>query len=411
MGRAHRRTAERGSALLIVFVFAAIIAILLYRELPVSVFEAKRQKEQLLVDRGHEYVRAIQLFYRRNHGQYPASIEQLESTNNIRYLRRRYKDPFTGKDDWRLLHAGPGGLLVDSKVSPQGLGGIPGQPGAAPAPFGSTASSSSPQSISSTDNSSSDAVVVPPVVQRGPAVAVNGEASGSGQPPSTGQLDQNPDQQVVPSAAAVAATTNGAAPATGPALAAAAGGPAVGAQVPGAPNGQQPGIMQTMAPILGNPTNQGAQGIGGAAPGNTFNSGNSLGRLNGGGALAGIASIAKGHSIKIVDEQSDYSLWEFHYDPSKDTSLSGGAGPAGNLQNGQAAPAGAFGRQNTNQQGMFAQPNQPGTDQSATGADQQNPNPDQTNQPNPGQANPNQANPNQANPNQPVPMQALPLPQ
>jgi hypothetical protein len=423
--RRGKRRSERGSALLIVFVFAAIIAIFLFRELPVSVFEAKRQKEQLLVDRGKEYVRAIQLFYRRNHGQFPATIEQLEKTNNIRYLRRRYKDPFTGKDDWRLLHAGPGGLLIDSKVKTQGLNGVPGQPGS-PGPFGNNPSASSPQSISSTDNSSGDGVVVAPVVQRAPAVAANGDPSGSGQPPTTAQLDQNSDQSIVPSAAGVAATTNGAqpggpgAPATGPggpALTGTAGTPAFGTPNSGGPNGQAPGIMQTMSPILGNPTNQGAQGVGGAA-GTSFNSNSSFGRISGGGALAGVASIAKGHSIKLVDEQSDYSLWEFHYDPSKDTSLSGGANPAGTLQNGQVAPAGAFGNQNRNQQGAFGQSNQPATNQPAGDGNQTNPdqtNPDQANpnpnQPNPNQPNPNQPGANQTITNQAVPTQAQPAPQ
>jgi hypothetical protein len=37
--------------------------------------------------------------------------------------------------------------------------------------------------------------------------------------------------------------------------------------------------------------------------------------------LAGIASRATGHTIKRVNDQSDYSLWEFYYDPSKDTSM------------------------------------------------------------------------------------------
>lgn len=423
---ANRRTSERrsehGSALLIVFVFAAIIAIFLYRELPVSVFEAKRQREQLLVDRGHEYARAIQLFYRRNHGQFPATIEQLESTNNIRYLRRRYKDPFTGKDDWRLLHAGPGGLLIDSKVKQQGLNGIPGQPGS-PGPFGNNPSASSTQSISSTDASSGDGVVVPPVVQRGPAVTANGEGSGSGQPPASAQLDQNPDQSIVPSAAAVAATTNGAQPGGSGGPAAGAGGPALtgtasatgfGAQTPGGPNAQAPGIMQTMSPILGNPTNQGGQGQLGGAAGTTFNSNSSFGRISGGGALAGVASIAKGHSIKLVDEQSDYSLWEFHYDPSKDTSLSGGAGPAGTLQNGQVAPAGAFGNQNKNQQGMFGQSNQPGTNPSGANQPMTDPNqtnPDQANPTNPNQPNQNQPGPNQSVPGQTMPAQPQPTPQ
>ena len=60
-GVIRRRRGERGSALLIVFVFAAIIAIMLYREMPVAAFEARRQKEQTLLDRGHEYQRAVQL--------------------------------------------------------------------------------------------------------------------------------------------------------------------------------------------------------------------------------------------------------------------------------------------------------------------------------------------------------------
>ena len=43
-------------------------------------------------------------------------MEALENTNRMRFLRNRYVDPFTGKDDWRLLHAGPGGIILDSKV-------------------------------------------------------------------------------------------------------------------------------------------------------------------------------------------------------------------------------------------------------------------------------------------------------
>src|SRR4051794_40067431 len=92
------RKSERGSALLIVFLFAAVVAIMLYREMPVAVFESQRQKEQMLIDRGAQYKRGVKLFYRK-FGMYPASIEQLENTNRLRFLRHRFKDPFTGKDD------------------------------------------------------------------------------------------------------------------------------------------------------------------------------------------------------------------------------------------------------------------------------------------------------------------------
>jgi type II secretory pathway pseudopilin PulG len=109
----RRRQSESGFALLMLMVAAAVIAVMLYREMPRVVFEGQRQKEELLIARGEQYYRAIQLFSRKM-GAYPPTIEALENTNNTRFLRRRYKDPMTGKDDWRLIHAGPGGVFIDS---------------------------------------------------------------------------------------------------------------------------------------------------------------------------------------------------------------------------------------------------------------------------------------------------------
>ena len=91
-----KQNRQRGSALLIVFVFAAIVGILLYREMPVVVFEAHRQKEELLIDRGNEYKHAIRLYVRKV-GTFPPSIEALENTNRMRFLRHKFDDPFTGK--------------------------------------------------------------------------------------------------------------------------------------------------------------------------------------------------------------------------------------------------------------------------------------------------------------------------
>src|ERR1700759_73293 len=100
-----RRRSESGFALLMIFVMAAVVAITLYYEMPRVAFESQRAREQLLVDRGMQYRRAIQLFYRK-FGRYPTSMDDLETTNNIRFLRRKYKDPLTGKDEWRLIHMG-----------------------------------------------------------------------------------------------------------------------------------------------------------------------------------------------------------------------------------------------------------------------------------------------------------------
>jgi len=55
-------------------------------------FEAERAREEVLIRRGEEYKHAIKLFYRRFQ-RYPPSIDALENTNNIRFLRQRYKDP------------------------------------------------------------------------------------------------------------------------------------------------------------------------------------------------------------------------------------------------------------------------------------------------------------------------------
>ena len=113
---ARPKPRESGFALLLVFLMAAAIAITLYIEIPRVAFESQRQKELLLIERGEQYKRAIQLFVKKN-SRYPARIEELESLNNVRYLRHRYKDPITGKDEWRLIHVGPGGVFTDSLVN------------------------------------------------------------------------------------------------------------------------------------------------------------------------------------------------------------------------------------------------------------------------------------------------------
>jgi len=117
-----RRKNQRGFALLLVFLMASIVAIMLYMELPRAAMQAQRDKEEMLIDRGEQYKRAIQLFVNKAR-RYPADIKDLENFNNQRFLRQRYADPMTGKDEWRLIHI-QGGMLTDSKVTkPNGPGG------------------------------------------------------------------------------------------------------------------------------------------------------------------------------------------------------------------------------------------------------------------------------------------------
>src|SRR5271156_5417089 len=107
---------ESGFAMLLVFVLAAAIAITLYIEVPRVAFESQRAREQMTIDRALQYQRAIQLFYRK-YRLYPQTIDDLETSKNVRFLRHRYLDPLTGKD-FRLLHVGPSGQLTDSLVQP-----------------------------------------------------------------------------------------------------------------------------------------------------------------------------------------------------------------------------------------------------------------------------------------------------
>jgi integrin beta 8 len=107
---------------LLVFLMASIVAIMLYMELPRAAMQAQRDKEEMLIDRGEQYKRAIQLFVNKAR-RYPAEIKDLENFNNQRFLRQRYADPMTGKDEWRLIHI-QNGMLTDSKVTkPNGPGG------------------------------------------------------------------------------------------------------------------------------------------------------------------------------------------------------------------------------------------------------------------------------------------------
>lgn len=98
----------------------ALLAIAVATAITSIQFNLRRDREEELIHRGAQYARAIRAYYKK-FGRYPASIENLENTNQMRFLRKRYKDPIT-KKDFRLLHFG------EVKMSMSGMGGgvIPG---------------------------------------------------------------------------------------------------------------------------------------------------------------------------------------------------------------------------------------------------------------------------------------------
>src|SRR3990167_3799539 len=88
------RRGERGYVLLVFILFSALLAVGLIRILPKAVFEGQREKEEELMFRGQQYMLAIQHFVRK-FGRYPNTMEELEKANEIRFLRKRYRDPMT----------------------------------------------------------------------------------------------------------------------------------------------------------------------------------------------------------------------------------------------------------------------------------------------------------------------------
>jgi len=100
----HKCRGERGYVLLALLLSVALLSVGFLTMVEGVEFQIKRDREAELIHRGVEYSRAVRR-YVKTFGRYPTSVEQLEKSNNLRFLRRRYKDPVTGKD-FRILHYG-----------------------------------------------------------------------------------------------------------------------------------------------------------------------------------------------------------------------------------------------------------------------------------------------------------------
>ena len=112
---------RQGYVLLSVMLLIALMLIAMAVEAPRIAQQIQRGKEEELVHRGREYAKAVKKYHRKM-GAFPTSIEQLENTNHIRFLRKRYKDPITGEDNWKLVHVGEAEIPLPKGANP----GLPG---------------------------------------------------------------------------------------------------------------------------------------------------------------------------------------------------------------------------------------------------------------------------------------------
>src|SRR5437899_9359587 len=127
---------QHGYILLTLLLMMVALVIAAAAVLPAISFEIRRDREEERSHRGVQDSRAIRRYYKK-FGRYPVRIEDLESANNLRFLRKRYKDPVTGQD-FKTLHLGEvkltiaPGIAGAAAIGPNGtIGGLPGNTGQA----------------------------------------------------------------------------------------------------------------------------------------------------------------------------------------------------------------------------------------------------------------------------------------
>ncbi len=145
------RRGEAGYTLLIMLFLVASMILMLTAATPSLLTQGRRDREQEMIWRGNQYVRAIGLYYRK-FGKYPTKIDDLyQNTNGVRFLREKYTDPMNTVDgSWRLIYLGPNGQLVGSVNYTNMLqmampgGAAMGAPGTTPSGAAGTPQGSSP---------------------------------------------------------------------------------------------------------------------------------------------------------------------------------------------------------------------------------------------------------------------------
>ena len=267
---ARMEQGEEGFMLVGLIVAIFFILLALSVAAPRVAKELRREKEVEAVHRGNQYVRAIRLYYRKN-GHYPGSIEQLEKTNNIRFLRQQYVDPLTGKADWKLIHVG------EAKTTVKGFFGQP-LTGMAPG-LGAAAGLGSAGAIG--------AGAAGPG-QQGSGSAFGGTAGGGLAGSSLGSgggLGASSGPATLGGSSTGGAGMAAGAGASGP------GGATLGADSSGA------GATNTLGSASGISSQSASSFSGGGAP------------------FVGVGVPKEGDSITILNEQTTYNTWEFIYDP------------------------------------------------------------------------------------------------
>jgi type II secretory pathway pseudopilin PulG len=284
------RSSEEGYMLAVVIFMLAILILSLSIAVPRVRESIQRDREEETMQRGNQYIRAIQLYYRKFNA-YPPNVDALVKTNNIRFLRKKYVDPTTGKDEWKAI-------MYCQNKTPQAMGFF-GQPLAGTG-CGAAAGTGP-----------------------GGGNGINGSTAGlGGSSPSGGIFSNNPGTDPAAGTAGTQAGTQ----------AGAGGGDA------------------SAGPASGSGTITGTSGTGtagGSSTGSVFGSSNPAGsgQTFGGGGIIGFSPQSPKQSLLVYKKKNHYSDWEFLYSPLMDrqTMAGGNTGMVGQPASGTTTPIGGPG--------------------------------------------------------------------
>ena len=294
--RATKKRGEEGYVLVAVIFLLAVLVITMAVAVPKVKEEIQRDREVETMHRGKQYARAIKLYYKK-FSAYPPNMDALVMTNNIRFLRKKYTDPMTGKADWKPIMFGQNKAPLAMGFFGQPLGGASASL-AGTGPSGGNGIQGTGTSGSSFGGNS------------------NGSTFGSGSSFSNGSTFSN-----------------------GNSLGNSGSG---SGSIFGQDNsGQNSGSNGTTG-------QSGSSGSGGSTGG--FGSSASLSSTQtfGGGGIIGFEPASDKQSILFYKKKNHYNEWEFTYSPIADQMMSGGnlgtiGTPAGGSSNTFGGSTGTFG--------------------------------------------------------------------
>jgi len=282
---------EAGYVLITLLLFVAVLAIGMAAMAPVVSQQVKRDREEELIHRAVQYPRAIKRYVKK-FGRYPTRLEDLENTNNIRCLRRRYKDPITGKD-FKILHLG------EVQVS-----GTPGIQGAIPA-----------------GNLAAGALAA--------GNQLGGNAGGFGSSGGFGNNGSFGNNSGFGNSAFGGQGSFGNNSSGGMFGGNTAGGNSFGGNTSGGNTGSSSfsldfgsGSSTGSNPSQGSSSSSDNSQSGSnnpSAPGNNSNQqATGANQVFGGGPIVGVASLSKDKTIRVFNKKDSYNKWQFVYDPNSD---------------------------------------------------------------------------------------------